>query len=107
MIDYFKIGIQFLQSDRMNNSIEAFRRSLFLEPKLWPAAWLLGDLLSADAPAAGRRYFLQAQKILESSERDEWELRLGHSSFEAVLPGRKVALEAVRAKLRMMEQAEL
>ena len=42
------------------------RRALFLEPRLWEAAWLLGGSLARlGRREAARRYFRQALDLLE------------------------------------------
>lgn len=94
---HLRLGICCLQLCERERAIEAFRRCLFLSADIWPAAFLLGDLLLTDDPAAATRYFRQAQAELlrrEAARAPESAL-----PFAPFFVGRKAALEATRNRL--------
>jgi chemotaxis protein methyltransferase CheR len=92
------LGVCLLCLDQKGRALDALRRSLFVEPNLWPAAWLLGDLLQVEDAAAGARYFTQACDILEKPPKESPAALQDGGALEQFLPGRKVALEAARVR---------
>ena len=65
---HLRIGICSIELGEMSEAYEALRRSLFLAPDLWPAAFLLGDLAAARDDATAMRYFVQARASLLALE---------------------------------------
>ena len=76
-------------------AIEALRRGLFVEPDLWPASLLLGDILASSDPSNARRFFKQAYEALKRTS-NSVERRKSHVHFSL---NRNAALEALRIRL--------
>jgi hypothetical protein len=77
---------------------------LFLAPKLWPAALVLGDLLmSADARAA-RRFLLQAWDAVEGGGLDP--ASASTAQLAPFVCAESAALDAVRVRLAWLKGRE-
>lgn len=87
---------------------ESLRRCLFLDPDLWPAALMLGDLLRDSDVAAARRYFRQAQSALETDRNTARSLDdgIGADVLTPFLVSPSVALTAIRMRLENLEVSE-
>ncbi len=97
---HLRVGICHLFLGQVSRAYDALRRSLFLEPKLWLAAWLLGDLLRDNHPDTAIRYFTQAKRILEETSDEPFEANAVEQEIGLFAPNRRVALEAIEARIR-------
>ncbi len=96
---HLRRGLCLLRLSRPDDAHAALRRALFLETRLWPAAWLLADLCQEVDPKAAIRYFSQARAMLESDKGEGLVEIPASSTLAPFLPGRTVALEATRVRL--------
>ena len=96
---HLRVALCLLLQDASDAAREALRRSLFLEPELWPAAILLGDLVATEDPVLATRCYRQALDSLSGAPQ-ALASRLGDYEFlEPFLMPQGAALEAVRLRL--------
>jgi Flp pilus assembly protein TadD len=100
---HLRIAMCQLQADAPQKAKEALRRALFLEPDLWPAAMLLGDLLEAEDTRLAEMYFRQALDAVSAGREPEVELCGALAPFVA---GRRAAAEALECRLRLLQGVE-
>jgi len=95
---HLRVGVCQMRLGDEEAAIKALRRSLFLEPKLWPAAWLLGDLVAVTNKTAAARYLRQALEVLEVDgnvlEQD--------GLFAPFFTGSQAASEAIKVRLAQL-----
>jgi tetratricopeptide (TPR) repeat protein len=91
---YLRAGMCHLRCGNLEEAKESLRKSLLLEPRLWPASYLLAHLVADDHRAEGR-YLRQARDALSSSPgvlRDD-------PFLAPFFQGRQAALESIQRRL--------
>lgn len=97
---HLRLALACLRLQAEGSAKEALRRSLFLDPGLWPAALLLGDIVRGDDREAARLYFTQARDALLRDPTDSEE---AHAALSPFLCGKGAALEALRLRLNALK----
>ena len=103
---YLRCGICHLLLAQEEEAKTSLRQALFLEPALWPAAWLLGDLWRTGDEVASFRYLTQARDglrraMVQSAEEEE---SAAERLLAAFVPGRALALDAVEQELARLRE---
>jgi len=99
---HLRRGLCLVRLSRPEEAHAALRRALFLEARLWPAAWLLADLCQEVDPKAAIRYFSQARSMLESGKSAGLAEIPAGSTLAPLVPCRAVALETARVRLNAL-----
>ncbi len=102
---YLRSAVCHLLLDRIEEARNALRRSLFLDTSLWPAAWLLGDLIQDEDQKAATRYFSQARDIIEEgfySSPAVTAVTEGERILGPFLPGKNLVLLAVDSRIKAL-----
>jgi chemotaxis protein methyltransferase CheR len=100
---HLRIAICYLQLGQRQLAVEALKRCLFLADDIWPAAFLLGDLLFEEEPSVAVRYFRQAAALLEGDAGPRGRLHGGE--LAPFLVAESAAAEVVRQRIAMVERA--
>ncbi|MBI2373159.1 MAG: methyltransferase [Deltaproteobacteria bacterium] len=87
---HLRLGLARLSAEDREAARAALKRALFFEPRLWPAALILADLVSYEESV---RYLRLARAGLETAEELPRDVR-------PFAPGRRAALEAIERRLR-------
>ena len=66
-----RLAVCLLQKNDEADAGTALRKATFLQPDLWPALFLLGQLVEKRNPQAARRYFERAAKSIDATHGDE------------------------------------
>ncbi|MBN1961064.1 MAG: hypothetical protein JW841_08955 [Deltaproteobacteria bacterium] len=95
---HLRIALCLLLLNTLEEARKALRRSLFLEPELWPAAILLGDIVTSTDPILAVQSYKQAATALNKNPEKIFTLK-DYESLTPFLMPQHAAIEAVNLRL--------